>query len=287
MEEDNIKLQYILKERRIYYNTTSYVIPSAVHRDFFEDLGPSWSNPEDEMIAFSYYESGHYVMEKKRIFYDWKLKMSKTMVYEVSEISEADLEMLVKKFTELYDFCRITHLQNTKDELKLQMENEFGMISYNLLDLRRRLLSSTDWTQVLDSPLEEKVKLRYQKYRQELRDITSLPEWNAEEYLKVEFPISPTDYLKKYPNEEVEYLSTEDQYIAEVVVRLKAKLLKFAGYLGLSGEALGFDVDYFNDNDNMSLEDIRARVDHILRKIDPTLEITIKSSSSSCDECEV
>jgi len=37
---------------------------------------------------------------------------------------------------------------------------------------RGALLSACDWTQLADSPLSDELKLSYQEYRQELRDIT-------------------------------------------------------------------------------------------------------------------
>jgi len=53
--------------------------------------------------------------------------------------------------------------------------------------VRDKLLSETDWTQVVDSPLTESVKLQWASYRQELRDI---PE-QAGFPLVIEWPLEP------------------------------------------------------------------------------------------------
>ncbi|KLT67810.1 hypothetical protein AB674_20885 [Flavobacterium sp. ABG] len=39
---------------------------------------------------------------------------------------------------------------------------------------RNTLLTDSDWSQVPDSPLSEEKKAEWQKYRQELRDLTTL-----------------------------------------------------------------------------------------------------------------
>jgi hypothetical protein len=42
----------------------------------------------------------------------------------------------------------------------------------NILDLRNKLLTKSDWTQGADSPLSENEKVAWAVYRQSLRDIT-------------------------------------------------------------------------------------------------------------------
>lgn len=53
---------------------------------------------------------------------------------------------------------------------------------------RANLLNSSDWTQVVDSPLSSEVKQAWAIYRQELRDITKQIGFPAE----IEWPVAPS-----------------------------------------------------------------------------------------------
>jgi len=84
----------------------------------------------------------------------------------------------------------------------------------------QELLLYSDWRVLPDAP--QKVEGEHEmwvKYRQELRGLlTSYDEYKtsyeAFEYVsKIKFPLDPRKYLEKYPNQEVEYLTTDDQYV--------------------------------------------------------------------------
>jgi hypothetical protein len=52
---------------------------------------------------------------------------------------------------------------------------------------RDRLLAGSDWTQLIDSPLDEIARDAWAVYRQDLRDLTD----NVDENGEVEFPVQP------------------------------------------------------------------------------------------------
>jgi len=52
---------------------------------------------------------------------------------------------------------------------------------------RDRLLDASDWTQLIDSPLDEIARDAWAVYRQDLRDLTD----NVDENGEVEFPVQP------------------------------------------------------------------------------------------------
>lgn len=52
---------------------------------------------------------------------------------------------------------------------------------------RNRLLAKSDWTQLIDSPLDEIARDAWAVYRQDLRDLTD----NVDENGEVEFPVQP------------------------------------------------------------------------------------------------
>lgn len=53
--------------------------------------------------------------------------------------------------------------------------------------MRNRLLAESDWTQLIDSPLDEDERDAWSVYRQDLRDLTD----NIDENGEIEFPIAP------------------------------------------------------------------------------------------------
>ena len=52
---------------------------------------------------------------------------------------------------------------------------------------RNRLLAGSDWTQLIDSPLDEIARDAWAVYRKDLRDLTD----NVDENGEVEFPVQP------------------------------------------------------------------------------------------------
>jgi hypothetical protein len=79
---------------------------------------------------------------------------------------------------------------------------------------RNFLLQETDFVMLSDCQLSDELKALYATYRQKLRD---LPDLFADQELNmVKFPISPEAYNNFYidANPDVEYLASEDQWIA-------------------------------------------------------------------------
>ena len=92
----------------------------------------------------------------------------------------ADLDVYVRGFLPSWVTERAVELQTgvtngdnirnlISTKTQIQQDIDVGMA---VRMERHRLLSQTDWTQLLDSPLSEQNKEVYKIYRQELRDIT-------------------------------------------------------------------------------------------------------------------
>lgn len=69
---------------------------------------------------------------------------------------------------------------------KLWAENPEA-VKDNVRRQRNHLLASSDWTQLMDSPLDEFERNAWAAYRQELRDLTDNIDVNGE----VDFPVAP------------------------------------------------------------------------------------------------
>lgn len=65
-------------------------------------------------------------------------------------------------------------------------EQERQQQRLEIVQIRDALLASTDWTQVIDSPLSPEKRADWAKYRQALRDITLQPD-----YSNIIWPVKP------------------------------------------------------------------------------------------------
>ena len=73
--------------------------------------------------------------------------------------------------------------------LNFAKEKEYNEKAKVIRIQRDKMLTDTDWTQISDNSLSEKVKQEYQVYRQALRDIPEQPGFPYE----VVFPVEPKE----------------------------------------------------------------------------------------------
>ncbi len=68
--------------------------------------------------------------------------------------------------------------------------NEFDICIKELRNIRNKLLTECDWTDLPNAPLTEEKKTEWQNYRQQLRDLTN-GLTTVEQVEAVEFPEKP------------------------------------------------------------------------------------------------
>jgi hypothetical protein len=139
-----------------------------------------------------------------------------------------------------------------------------NIVKVNIRLLRTNLLLGTDWVFMEDAPKDEERKELYRKFRQHLRDVPQDDENFSGDPLNVKLPLHPDEYLKLYPNKEIEYLSTPDQFVQYYFEQIKNKLLRFQSYLSLPSTRLNWSLD----TNPMELQDF----DMLAKKIKKTLE---------------
>jgi hypothetical protein len=114
--------------------------------------------------------------------------------YSVSEINPARVHIpagregdmvLLDSIEEFLTSMGLVHLDNHTfpEPEPLDLES----VKASLRPERNRLLTSSDWTQLNDSPLSEDKLAAWSAYRQDLRDLTDEIDENGE----VEFPVAP------------------------------------------------------------------------------------------------
>lgn len=258
--------------------TTHYASPSLVDK-CKETIGSELWNDNDTIEIFTLYDDGSYILEKSRSVYDWKLKRVQQYKYLEDTLTESQLDILKNNFLDLYQVCHLNYLQKTQNEVQELLKTEFGLIRYNITNTRNTFLSETDWTQLPDNDLTEEQRAEYRLYREKLRDITKTESWAKGEYINAIFPIPPAEYHKKYPNGEVGYLETDDQFNPEAIILLKKKLLRFAHTLGLQSTSLGFDLAEIEAAvDAEDMDKVALKVNQILKYIDASFEIVLRET---------
>jgi hypothetical protein len=272
-------LQFYLFENKLFYKGKTCIVSENLLDEFTSKLSNFWWSEYDKIVLFTYYDDKTFSCEKQKTVYDHKLKKSVPVLYNFYEATETQIRELFNAFSELYETCRLEVLKTTKEQIKQKLQEEFNLIVTNLRGLRSIFLSKSDWTQIPDVPISDKMRELWKKYRQILRDVTNNPNWTSNNILKVDFPIDPENYLLRYPNEEVEYLSTPDQYENHAVISTKMKLLKFVGYIGLPSLLEDREVT------KLSYEELKNRIDKALNKIDPSLDLNIVYREASSGAC--
>lgn len=79
------------------------------------------------------------------------------------------------RYFEITENAVIEH-ENVRPITEQEIADEINSLWKNIRSKRNIQLLESDWTQVLDSPLNEEKKQEWQVYRQSLRDITTQPD---------------------------------------------------------------------------------------------------------------
>lgn len=211
----NLLLEFRMMDRTVTYRGMMKVIPDGHWNDEVKPkLYPLWDTDKDRLIQFTWYDNGTYHVVRRKF-----IKNFKTGEYEWKdyEMEQTDVEAARSFYEFLKEtFLNIEQLQNAEFQEEIgRMYGEVRTESWLTIRLARNfLLQETDFIFCSDVQISEDLKTMYQTYRQKLRE---LPTTFADQPTNmVKFPISPEAYKAIYEvnNPGVEYLSTEDQWLA-------------------------------------------------------------------------
>jgi hypothetical protein len=190
---------------------------------FLNSIGNFWHNEKDQLEVFIYFNTGEYLCQRKKLKYDFKTKTNSWETYNFKGATKEQCEQLVDAINALQIVNReLKSLEVLKKVEKIEEQNLFFQRRY-LKKKRERnlLLAESDWRVLPD--VDEKYegeKEMWMKWRRELRESTikSPDEFESNlEFVKyihnIKFPIDPTIYKRNYPNGEVGYLESEDQWV--------------------------------------------------------------------------
>lgn len=260
-------LQILFTEKIIWYQGILVTGYDVEFDKFLSDLPEILSNENDRIQFFTYYDENYYKIEKVKTIYDFKLKQKRNIVYD-PEIPLHYAKYLFDKSLLFYENLKKRELFDTREKIKSDIQKQLTYSIVSLRSYRDRLLEKSDWTQLPDIPFSDIDKNNWRKFRQVLRDLPSQEQWNYSTVYTILFPIDPATYKLRYPNYEVEYLSTPDQFENQKANKEKEKIINIIKQFNLPSVKIEdlTQLDYIN---------MISEVNKVLYKIDPNLKVAV------------
>ena len=158
-------------------------------------LYPLWDSDKDKLELFVQYKDGSSKMNKTKYQRNQKTGEYKWVSYQFdtspfpAEVNDL-YNRVIDKWTE--------YRQGQENDLERALEASFSqstILNWTKVALIRNfLLMDSDWTQLGDAPISAEDKVKWQTYRQKLRDIPQDQKEIAAN--SVVFPITPTKHAK-------------------------------------------------------------------------------------------
>lgn len=186
-------------------------------------IDPFWHSENDHLDYLVIYNTGEYFCQRRKLKYDFKEKVNYWGTYAFHEASEEQVNALREQIINLFAVSGEITTNKIYDSIeKIDREKLFFDQRYAKKVIEKnKMLSASDWRilpDIIDSFPGEKEM--WMKWRQILRsEVIKKPEefGDSLEFFKylydIKYPIDPKKYKELYPNDEVEYLSTEDQWV--------------------------------------------------------------------------
>lgn len=207
------------KENETKYN--AIYLSEQLNQNILTNLPPELSDDKDRIVLFGIYDDGTFMMFKEKMKYDFATQQAKWVKYEVTDATVEDAkEVFAVLKSAVFVQQTVDSEERNNAILEILTKDEYIDELYNNLIFKRDdLLRTSDYRVLSDYPeLFEGEQELWIQWRTELRNcVRSLNDFSDElDYLiyvqEFKWPVDPLVYHSKYPNKEVEYLSTDDQY---------------------------------------------------------------------------
>ena len=224
------KLEFNFKERAITLGiinqgaVTTFVEDDAWEQKVMPLLTDIWHyENRDELEYIILYSDYTFLCQKRKLKYDFKTESSYWVTYEYKECNVADLVELCDKLEAIVTIQKEVEKNDVLTQVRELNSLDFYYDAkwYKKKDEINKMLLFSDWRVLPDAPQKfEGEKDLWIIWRQKLREILpSNPRETFESNFEMfkfittlKYPIDPSVYLDKYPERDVEYLSTDDQY---------------------------------------------------------------------------
>lgn len=220
------RLVYVYGDNREYLDFAK--IQTEIDQEVWDsvvlpEMSPLWHDAgKDEMDILIIYTDGSYLCQKKRLKYDYATKSNYWAPYEFKEATGEQIDKLLTLFETITFVQKEVETHTWLSEAKDLINDKFFYDSkyYKRKAEISKMLLYSDWRMLPDAPqLFEGERELWKIWREKLRNLLPPYEEIEDNYevLKVvalmRYPIDPRVYYEMYPNLDVEYLSTDDQYL--------------------------------------------------------------------------
>lgn len=189
-------------------------------------ISSEWHDPgKDEIKILTLYSDDTYLCFRSKMRYEFDTNTTRWVDYTYKKGNASDLKTI---YETIRTVCVIQKESKNRDLLeevrKLNLEALdyfYDSKWYKKMDEIQKLLLYSDWRILPDAPQKfDGEKDLWIIWRDKLRNL--LPSNPRETYpdnfemfkfiQTLKYPVDPTVYLKAYPNRDVDYLSTDDQF---------------------------------------------------------------------------
>ena len=265
------KIQLNTIEKWLWYNNNVETLTDEYYQRAKEAAGEYWWSDNDELVMLTIESDNNYHCEKRKKTWSHRTGAYTKTYYSWTDPTPEEAKILHDKLTDIFEELRIERLKKESDKISGILTEEYRGMIESFRGLRSRMLIDSDWTQLADSPLSDADKTLWRTYRQKLRDLPEDPAWLSNDVFNVDFPVTPTVYLQKDPNREVEYLSVQEHFKNQAALRAKFAAARLYRYLNIPVLNMS-TVDW----DNTPYEEIQDQLTKYLKKINTDLEIKIE-----------
>ncbi len=231
-EKKSTILEYDSKNRMILVrvfnkeNETKYnaiYLSEQLNQNVLTNIPAELSDEKDKIVLFGIYDDETFIMYKEKMKYDFATQQAKWVNYEVTDATVDDAKEIFSVLKSAIFIQQTTDSEERNNAvLEILTKDEYIDDFYNkLVNRRDDLLRTSDYRILSDYPeFFDGEQILWIKWRDEVRNcVKPFSDFDDElDYLiylqEFKWPVDPLVYYSKYPNKEVEYLATEDQYNA-------------------------------------------------------------------------
>lgn len=247
---------------------------------FYIKVDPFWHSENDLLEIFILFNDGHYLCQRKKLKYDFATKTNYWQSYNFN-VAPEDKVQLIKSQIEAFlvineEVVRYNILKNVEE---IGQESIFFERRYfKRIHEKNMMIAACDWRVLPDIedsyPGEKDMWIKWRKIMRE-EIVKSPTEFeNPLDFLQylyeIKYPIDPKIYREKYPNQEVEYLQTDDQWTSydgdassdfvtqrlpnmlnfsrqylTIQRKISSKLMEFVNTFGITDVYEDFNMDKF------------------------------------------
>ena len=216
--EVNFKERIIVKDSDLVKQCSEEVWNGIV----VAGLGQDWHDVDrDELEYFMFWSDGTYAAQKRRLRTDSETGNTYWKAYGYKDATAEEAERAANIFSSVFTLQTEERRTNWVAESQQLFDRQF-YYEAKWTKFRKQIsemLLYSDWRMLADYEEEFDGELElWKEWRRRLRTI--LPDFDtfdtpfdAFKYVStMKYPIDPNIYVEKYPNRDVEYLSTDDQF---------------------------------------------------------------------------